>query len=66
MALPSFPGKTIHQNAFTREEIMKDLPIENAVESIEKFSEEYEIHFYQREIFQTLGITKEWLDKWDL
>ena len=40
-AQPSFPGTSIHQNAFTREEIMKDLPIENAVESIEKFSKEY-------------------------
>ena len=27
-AQPSFPGTSIHQKAFTREEIMKDLPIE--------------------------------------
>ena len=64
-ALPSFPGKTIHQNAFTREEIMKDLPIENAVESIEKFSKEYEIHFLSARNFPNAwDITKEWLDKW--
>ena len=64
-ALPSFPGKTIHQNAFTREEIMKDLPIENAVESIEKFSKEYEIHFLSARNFpEAWDITKQWLDKW--
>ena len=62
---PSFPGTSIHQNAFTREEIMKDLPIENAVESIEKFSKEYEIHFLSARNFpEAWDITKQWLDKW--
>lgn len=64
-AQPSFPGTSIHQKAFTREEIMKDLPIENAVESIEKFSKEYEIHFLSARNFpQAWDITKQWLDKW--
>ena len=64
-AQPSFPGTSIHQNAFTREEIMKDLPIENAVESIKKFSKEYEIHFLSARNFpQAWDITKQWLDKW--
>ena len=36
LATPSFPGISIHPNEFTREEIMKDLPIENAIESILK------------------------------
>ena len=64
-ATPSFPGTSIHQNAFTREEIMKDLPIENAVESIEKFSKEYEIHFLSARNFpEAWDITKQWLDKW--
>ena len=64
-AQPSFPGTSIHQNAFTREEIMKDLPIENAVESIEKFSKEYEIHFLSARNFpEAWDITKQWLDKW--
>ena len=50
---------------FTREEIMKDLPIENAVESIKKFSKEYEIHFLSARNFpQAWDITKQWLDKW--
>ena len=64
-AQPSFPGTSTHQNAFTREEIMKDLPIENAVESIEKFSKEYEIHFLSARNFpEAWDITKQWLDKW--
>ena len=64
-AQPSFPGTSIHQKAFTREEIMKDLPIENAVESIKKFSKEYEIHFLSARNFpQAWDITKQWLDKW--
>ena len=64
-ATPSFPGTSIHPNAFTREEIMKDLPIENAVESIEKFSKEYEIHFLSARNFpEAWDITKQWLDKW--
>jgi uncharacterized HAD superfamily protein len=64
-AQPSFPGTSIHQNAFTREEIMKDLPIENAVESIKKFSKEYEIHFLSARNFpEAWDITKQWLDKW--
>jgi len=64
-AQPSFPGTSIHQKAFTREEIMKDLPIENAVESIEKFSKEYDIHFLSARNFpQAWDITKQWLDKW--
>ena len=64
-AQPSFPGTSIHKKAFTREEIMKDLPIENAVESIEKFSKEYEIHFLSARNFPNAwDITKEWLDKW--
>ena len=64
-AQPSFPGTSIHQKAFTREEIMKDLPIENAVESIEKFSKEYEIHFLSARNFpEAWDITKQWLDKW--
>ena len=62
-ATPSFPGTSIHQKAFTREEIMKDLPIENAVESIEKFSKEYEIHFLTARPFNdAYNITKDWLD----
>ena len=64
-ASPSFPGTSIPPYAFTREEIMKDLPIENAVESIEKFSKEYEIHFLSARNFPNAwNITKEWLDKW--
>ncbi len=64
-AQPSFPGTSIHQKAFTREEIMKDLPIENAVESIKKFSKEYEIHFLSARNFpEAWDITKQWLDKW--
>ena len=44
---------------------MKDLPIENAVESIDKFSKEYEIHFLSARNFpEAWDITKQWLDKW--
>ena len=44
---------------------MKELPIENAVESIEKFSKEYEIHFLSARNFpEAWDITKQWLDKW--
>ena len=64
-AQPSFPGTSIHPNAFTREEIMKDLPIENSIESIKKFSTEYEIHFLSARNFpESWDITKQWLDKY--
>jgi len=64
-AQPSFPGTSIHPNAFTREEIMKDIPIENSIESIKKFSTEYEIHFLSARNFpESWDITKQWLDKW--
>ena len=51
-AVPSFPGKEIHQNAFTREEIMKDLPLPHSVETLKEFSKEYEIHILSARGFE--------------
>jgi len=65
-ALPSFPGTTIHQNAFTREEIMQDLPLAGALDSIIKLSSEYEIHYLSaRNFYDSYNITKDWLDKYN-
>ena len=64
-AIPSFPGNSIHKNAFTRKEIMKDLPIDNSVEVLKELSEQYEIHFLSARNFNDAwNITKDWLDKW--
>ena len=64
-AVPSFPGKEIHQNAFTREEIMKDLPLPHSVETLKEFSKEYEIHILSARGFEdSYQITKDWLDKY--
>ena len=65
-ALPFFPGNKIHQNAFTREEIMKDLPLDDALESIIKLSTEYEIHYLSaRNFYDSYNITKDWLNKYN-
>jgi glutathione synthase/RimK-type ligase-like ATP-grasp enzyme len=63
-ALPSYPGNRIHQNAFSREEVMKDELLPGAKEAIEKFIENgWEIHFLTARGFKdAYNITKEWLD----
>lgn len=43
--IPNFPGDEIHWKAFTRRELMKDLPLPDAKESINFFSNKYEINF---------------------
>ena len=64
-AVPSFPGREILQNAFTREEIMKDLPLQHSVETLKEFSKEYEIHILSARGFEdSYQITKDWLDKY--
>ena len=44
-ALPKFPGTSIDQRAFTKQEIMKDSPLPGSLEAIKKLSKFYEIHF---------------------
>lgn len=62
-AMPQFPGTSIHPNAFTREEILKDQVLPGALEAITKFSETYDIHFLTARNFpNAYEITKEWLD----
>ncbi len=61
-AVPSFPGTDIAQNAFTREEIMKDEPLPHSVETLKEFSKEYEIHILSARGFEdSYQITKDWL-----
>ena len=63
-AQPSFPGSSINSNAFTREEIMKDEPLPNAVETLKEFSKEWDIHILSARGFDdSFNITKDWLDK---
>tara|TARA_R100001230_G_C5654333_1_gene159204 strand:- start:600 stop:1085 length:486 start_codon:yes stop_codon:yes gene_type:complete len=63
-ATPSFPGSSISSNAFTREEIMKDEPLPNAVETLKEFSKEWDIHILSARGFDdSFNITKDWLDK---
>tara|TARA_R100000231_G_C5326537_1_gene165010 strand:- start:489 stop:974 length:486 start_codon:yes stop_codon:yes gene_type:complete len=63
-ARPSFPGGSISSNAFTREEIMKDEPLPNAVETLKEFSKEWDIHILSARGFDdSFNITKDWLDK---
>tara|TARA_B100000287_G_C20623336_1_gene776773 strand:+ start:843 stop:1349 length:507 start_codon:yes stop_codon:yes gene_type:complete len=65
-ALPSFPGHEIHPNAFTREEIMKDIPIDGAVDSLNLLSNTYEIHYLTaRNFSDAFDITKDWLEKYE-
>ena len=63
-ALPSYPGNKIHQNAFLREEVMKDELLPGAKEAIEKFIENgWEINFLTARAYKNAyNITKEWLD----
>tara|TARA_A100001391_G_scaffold198079_1_gene179257 strand:+ start:2794 stop:3279 length:486 start_codon:yes stop_codon:yes gene_type:complete len=63
-ATPSFPGNGIDRRAFTREEIMKDEPLPNAVETLKEFSKEWDIHILSARAFrEAYEITKDWLDK---
>ncbi len=63
-ALPSFPGSSIHPNAFTREEIMLDDVLPGSLEAIKKFSEDWDVHFLTaRNFADASSITKDWLDK---
>jgi len=62
-ATPSFPGNGIDRRAFTREEIMKDEPLPNAVETLKEFSMDWDIHILSARNFQDAhSITKDWLD----
>ena len=64
-ALPRFPGNSIHPNAFTREEIMKDEPLSGAKDILNILSSKYNIHFLSARNFpDAYGITKDWLDKY--
>ena len=63
-AEPSFPGNSINGKAFTREEIMLDLPLPNAVETLKEFSKEWDINILSARGFgDAYFITKDWLDK---
>lgn len=62
-SLPRFPGNSIHPNAFTRDEIMKDSALPDALESIKTLSKIYDIHFLTaRNFSNAYEVTKEWLD----
>ncbi len=63
-ALPSFPGQSIHPNAWTREEMMKDEVLPGALEALQFFSKTYDVHFLTARGFapNAYSITKEWLD----
>jgi hypothetical protein len=62
-ALPKFPGTSIDPRAFTRQEILKDKVLPGALEAINSFAVEWEIHFLTaRNFSEARSITKEWLD----
>ena len=57
-------GKCDFSKAFSKEEIMKDKVLDGALESLDKLSLFYEIHFLTARPFDNAyEITKEWLDK---
>ena len=62
-ALPTFPGNSIHPNAWSREEILKDEVLPNSLEAIRRFNETWDVHFLTARNFDNAyEITKEWLD----
>ena len=63
-ALPVFPGSSIHPNAFSRGEIMKDEPLVGARSVLGALSSGYKIHFLSARNFPDAHqITEEWLNK---
>lgn len=62
-ALPSFPGNSIHPNAWTRQELMLDDVLPGALEAIERFNKSWDVHFLTaRNFANAYDYTKEWLD----
>ncbi|SVD00905.1 uncharacterized protein METZ01_LOCUS353759, partial [marine metagenome] len=62
--VPKFPNDNIDPKAFTREEVMKDEPLEDALESINELSRYYEIYFLTaRDFPEAKSITTDWLNK---
>ena len=62
-ALPEYPGNSIHQNAFTRNEILKDTPLPNSIKALDFFSKSYKVNILTARNFRdAYSITKEWLD----
>ncbi len=61
-ALPSFPGSSIDSKAFSREEIMKDDVLPGALNAVEQFSKDWDIHFLTARNFpDAYSITEQWL-----
>lgn len=64
--LPQWPGTKIDPKAFSREEIMKDLPLDGAVDVLQELAEKYPIVYLTARAFQNaLPITQEWLKKYE-
>ena len=63
-AVPSFPGTAIDPRAFTREEILKDLPLPGALDAIRRFKDaSWDIHYLTARNFpDAYSITRDWLD----
>ena len=62
-AIPKFPGNSIHPDAWTRDELLKDDVLPGALETIKKFENEWDIHFLTARNFpNAYELTKEWLD----
>lgn len=63
-ALPRFPGNSIDPKAFTREEVMKDLPLDGAKDTLDELNYDYNIHFLSARNFpDAFNISKDWLDQ---
>ena len=61
--IPKWPGYKINPKAFTREEIMKEEPIEDSIESLKNLSHFYKIKFLSARNFpDAYNITADWLD----
>ena len=62
-AMPRLPGNSVHPNAWTKEEVLKDEGLPKALEAINRFNESWDVHFLTARNFpNAYDITKEWLD----
>ena len=59
-----WPGTVIDPKAFTRGEVLKDLPIPEALSALNKLNRLYSVHFLTSRVwdYPEGALTKEWLD----
>jgi hypothetical protein len=62
--LPPWPGKEVHPNAFTPEEVLMDSPVFGSNDALKKLSRKYEIHWLTARPKNLESATFEWLKKY--